>query len=744
MMRRFNVASLVFILGVLVVQIESARGQLKVDKGERVKVFFLNDWRDGVIVESRGNRSSVDYEFAGGTSQRIFNRNQIRKLCEVEALDFARRWQSADGKFKIVAAIKSGDEKNVLLIKEDLSTATVPINRLSTKDITYTKKVLKTAAKMAEAGNAGSASSILANANLPELEKFESEVGTEDTLSDVPNESIKPLGAIPAYMKFKDAGFGFSVAREKDDIISVVPVGGPDELVMVAAGERKIFPDQSGNAVNLYWLSLKSRSVKSRTSLPPFQIPVDYDPRSKRLLTVYRETRLGLGDKTEYLMLWKLMPGADKAEPLVRWKVEFERGETTHFMKVINEDMVVMCSGKSDYFGFDAKNKKVKYSVRGRGFGRSPTAVLSPDRSTLIVCEERWVVLYDAITGKRRAQFSAVGEGENEEMMVGGYITGANISEDGTKLAAINREHILVWDLAKGNKTPKRYRAQKLESPGSTQLNWINDNFILVSARQRRTLYQLSTEMPVWAYYLASSGNTLPQYRSIQSAVVNGRFIYALKPDFKKRTQAIVGAFSLPDSRVLEIAEGLDREQLNLVKRGARVALNLGNVTQPEKIRSWLLAKMEERGWVQDQSSDLKLTASMGKGETETWTFKKKGPLMRYTKGETRTVTPTYSILNLTYGKRSIWYRSTRSGLSEGTYEQGQLERSIANVEKDDPNFFSRVSFPKEILDPRFEGGLGASEIGPNGIEIKFTDPPGIVGSLKMLEMQKNRDAGKR
>ena len=75
---------------------------------EEVRVFTFNEWREGTVV-AKGKKGAfiISYEFAGKEKEDSFERVDIRKMCEVEALDFARTWRSADGKFTIVAALKA-------------------------------------------------------------------------------------------------------------------------------------------------------------------------------------------------------------------------------------------------------------------------------------------------------------------------------------------------------------------------------------------------------------------------------------------------------------------------------------------------------------------------------------------------------------------------------------------------------------------------------------------------------------
>ena len=93
----------------------------KLQKGEDVRVLYLGEWRDGVVVDiGKKQQYLINVDFGNGI-ERVFTRPNIRKLCEVKALDFARKWRSSNGSFEIVAALKDVVGDKVFLITEDMA-----------------------------------------------------------------------------------------------------------------------------------------------------------------------------------------------------------------------------------------------------------------------------------------------------------------------------------------------------------------------------------------------------------------------------------------------------------------------------------------------------------------------------------------------------------------------------------------------------------------------------------------------
>ena len=90
----------------------------------------------------KGKEVQVTFQWAGSPSTRVFERKDVRRLNEVDAMDFGRTWTSlADTRIKAALKGKVGD--SVVLIKEDLSEVTDALDQLSKTDNAYVVRLMK-------------------------------------------------------------------------------------------------------------------------------------------------------------------------------------------------------------------------------------------------------------------------------------------------------------------------------------------------------------------------------------------------------------------------------------------------------------------------------------------------------------------------------------------------------------------------------------------------------------------------
>ena len=377
---------LVLLLLTLVI-LPTASAQLKVEIDEEVKVFDLGEWRDGFVVDKKKGEYLVEYQFTGSRRD-VFKRKQIRKLYEYEGLDFGRMWASSTGSFKVEASIfqLDGDDK-VVLLKPDFNKITVPLAKLSKKDVTYVERFKK---RLEAEVKKGIRPDVIPS--LPEIESFGSGFGARGlAFNDSKNISELKLSAIPKYLKeFKQSGMGYQLIRREQKLISIVPVGGPEQLVLMSFRERNPFTKGARFQSQLYWVSLKKRKVVNFVSITHEDYALDYNPQYKLLLTYNRkEEFIGENDEPDNYTIWKLQPGGKKAEPLIRFAAKGMNWAQTLFGKVVNDRVVVVKTDRSTYEAFDIKEKKPVYSLNTESFFDAPV-VITHDRKHLIV-PEGWV-----------------------------------------------------------------------------------------------------------------------------------------------------------------------------------------------------------------------------------------------------------------------------------------------------------------------------------------------------------------
>ena len=702
--RIFN-SILVMLLLVLSSSFNPVVAQIKVEIDEEVKVQdFTGDWVDGIVVDKKRREILVEYN---GGRQDAFNRKQIRKLYEFEGLDFGRMWESANGNFKIEASLHGLKGEQVELIKPGLDIITVPLSKLSQKDVAYVEKFKKAMETDVKRGIRPAAIP-----TLPEIEQFEGSFGESYTFRSGTDNSKLKLSAIPRYLKeFKQAGLGYNLIRNDQQLVAVMPIGGPDQLVLMSFREKNPFKTGDRFQSQLYWASLKKKKVVDFVSITHEDYAIDYNPRYKLLLTYNRnEEFIDESDDPDHYTIWKLDPGADTATPLIRFAATGMDWAETLFGKVVNDRIVVVKTTDSTYEAFDIKEKKTAYVLNTESFFDAPV-VITHDRKHLIVPEDGYVSIVDAATGK--FVFSDVVDDR--------HVSGANVNDSGTKLAAVTERNIYVWDLTSQNPKPDIYPAPLMGSPFQSRLEWIDDNHLLGESHRSRILYRLSMSLAVWSYEM----DIFQYYRNSDpntNMVVDGKFFYVAQPDPFGGSIA-VGAVDLPGPGVEESISNVDRDSLLIVKPGVGVALDVSEVSDPNTVKQWLTEKIEANGWIYDPNAELVMYAKMGSGEIQKVTYVEE----RTYKTSVVSFKPHFANLSIMKDDLIVWQSGTTTGppdrvvLRDGRTVQSEVNR----MSKPQLGYFEHVRIESEIIDPNYSRGFGKSILGLRGIRVESNQPPG-------------------
>ena len=693
-----SIAIIFFAIGLLCG--DAASGQSKLEVGEEVEVKHLGKWKDGTVLEKgKKNQYLVSFVFIN-EEQQVFDRSKIRKLCEVDALDFCRSWESARGTFRIEAAPKKFMAESVLLIKPDLSEIEVPLKKLSTKDNAYARRFKKKNEQAVARGQAP-----IPTPELPELEVFSNSFGGKGMFGDNSG-GLKTMGSLPDCLTtFGQAGVGFNLLRPQQKLISVLPVGGPEQLVLIATRDDEY--QKKGFQSQLYWVSLKQQRVIGYVPITAGHYALDYDPENKLLLTFFRKGTARFDEPTpDYYTVWKLESAASEAEPLVRWSVEDVSWTQDLFAKIVSDRVVVGQPEKNKFEAWDFVSKETLYSVKQESFFGAPV-VLSPDRKKLIIPQDKDVTIIDAATGN-----------VDLNVKLSGGSSGANLNSDGTKLAAINSRGINVWDLTGDDPTPKFYSAPLVGSPFRSRLDWISDDQVLGENHGGRVLYSLSLQLPVWTYVMDTSERWM-NANPLVSMVVNQMVFYVSRPSSREPFVAI-GAVNLPGPSVMETISSIDKEALYALHPGVRVSLDTSGTTDSAKATQWLEKKIEDNGWVLDDNAEFKMIATMGTSEARSETYLGVGG--RKTKVN---FTPHFANLKITRGKVVVWQSGTSTGapgMING--EPNSFQSQVSKMQKPPLKFFERVSIADKIIDAKYSKGFGKSKLGKTGIHVISRTPP--------------------
>jgi SLA1 homology domain 1, SHD1 len=697
----------------------NCHAQAKLEEGETVKVLYLNSWFDGVVLGKDKNRYGVEFEFANTRKRELFDRSKLRKLCEVDALDFARMWESNNGKFKIEAALKSYSSDKILLAKTDGSEVSVTVSNLSPKDVAYLTKFKK---NLTEAASKGAAPAPVPK--LPPLESF----GSSDAVAAgiaFGQGRVSSLGGLPAFYKdFQEGGVGFLFARSGQEVVAVIPVGGPEQLVLLTAREDNFHNRGVNFQSQAYWVSLKQQKVLGSVALTPEDYIVDYDPRSKLLLSVHQDQYTK--EEPDFVTVWNLKPGATEAEPSVRWNAKLSPRFPSNFAKILNNELVLVKSESQTYVAWNFVKKNIEYSFKSASFFDAPI-VVSSDRRSLLLPEDGKVTVLDSATGTVR--FSLPVDDR--------HVSGVNVDPSGTRLAALTESNVYVWDLASAQPKAKVYAATLIGSPFQSRIEWVDEDSILAESQMERVLYRLSLELPVWSYRMNVSQYWLNR-DPLTNVVLNGLFFYIAQPQ-RFNGSIAVGAVKLPGPKVDELTKGVDKSTLLLMKPGVSVGIKPGSVSDPAQVERWLREKIDANGWVFDRAAAIQFHASMGVGETQNQTYKEFGGGGRTT---TVSFTPHFATLELKMGDTIVWQTGTSTG-APPIISGNDLQSSVAKSQVPQLEFFRSVLVPAEIIDPKYSRGFGVSILGLRGIEVESTSPPGREGDPTAAERKMVEDQAK-
>ena len=319
------------------------------------------------------------------------------------------------------------------------------------------------------------------------------------------------------------------------------------------------------------------------------------------------------------------------------------------------------------------------------------------------------------------------------------HVSGASTNPAGTKLAAITERSIYVWDLASENSQPAVYPAHLMGSPFKSNLEWIDDDHLLGSSHSRRVLYRLSLKLPIWSYEMDVRQYFLNR-DPLVSRVVNGLCFYAAEPQLHRLNGSIaVGAVELPGPGVDQVVQSIDRDSLMILKPGSRIGFGTVNVTEPEKVKSWLKQKIEQNGWIYDENAEIKLDARMGRGGAQKVSYREFGIQGKTTVAQLR---PHNASLKILKGGLIIWQSGTKTGAPMVVWGE-DVQGEVDKYQTPQLGFFKTVDIDKEIIDPKYSRGFGVSRLGLRGIEVVSTSPPGREDDPFAASQQADEDRRK-
>ncbi|MBN1591136.1 MAG: hypothetical protein JW888_16600 [Pirellulales bacterium] len=274
-----------------------------------------------------------------------------------------------------------------------------------------------------------------------------------------------------------------------------------------------------------------------------------------------------------------------------------------------------------------------------------------------------------------------------------------HFSPSGKRLCCnLHGPRILVWDCTTGQllRDLKSFSFNMI-----TDVNWVDDEYLLLSLMGTHYLFNVVAELPVWAYEGAERA------ASVGDCVWFLGFPKPNAPGFFLPTR-------LPHPTAQQMfAKAKNDPKLFLLAPGTGVRLNLGAAgAESPKIEDILTKKLKERGFKIDPSSSIELVASVEAGTPREASIRMS--FGREGSGD-YTMTPMTTRLKLVHQGKTLWEDSTTaSGLWGGMIMVGPNEtvQDVIN-ESTKPNwsFVEKVDLPTRILSPDIKGALGESNV---------------------------------
>jgi hypothetical protein len=575
---------------------------LKFQQGEEVEVHYLGKWREGRVLGTDRRRGVYcQYKFVS-TSERWFAVNDVRRSYEHGAISRARLWKDAEGKFSVVAALMAADETTATLQTDEMKTIKVPIEKLSTGDRAFLKRIAKESLGLTGVG-----------AHRSKVEEFDMSTAIDVAASES-NGAMITADPMRSSLHVAEGGSAFEVGNIYDQIGAIIPLGGPDHWLL-ASLENKKTSEHEKLPTRLMWISIKQSKMTRMHPLPPGLQLKDYHAPSRLALTYDPHSSKPI------LSLWKTQPGAQQAEAVLSWygsgnsnKSSFGRGDES-WARFASDRIVIFRDSGRNLIAWDFRDKKAVWTTL-QETAQAPTPELSPGRRYLLVPESKSLRVIDPIAGRQLASFPLDGE-----------IKSLSIADDGQNVLLLLDSTLVAIDLT-GATQRRVIDVGFMDLPASTTVKWLDQDVVCLSTTNAEMLlFSLDRGIPLWRYEF----DTTASYRNIGDdrvrRTVDSHLVYAASAEHRiekgpKRGQIQrgigVGAVKLPGEDASGYVKYLKRDELIVFDRGESIRIEVDAIQDEDAIRQALSDQVETNGWRLDETSSNVLAATLERGPSQT------------------------------------------------------------------------------------------------------------------------------
>ncbi|TWU54455.1 hypothetical protein Poly51_31740 [Rubripirellula tenax] len=723
------------------------RADLPFEPGEEVEVYYLSKWRPARVLNTdRRKGIYCQYTFIS-LKEGWFGVNAVRREYEKDALAHARVWKAGEGEFSVIAAPIRVTATELTLRTELGKEITVPLERLSTVDQAFAKK-LGAVAPTAPGAHRGS------------VVEMDLSTATEIAESGSVSASIA-ADPLRTSMQLAEGGAAFEVGNFFDKVGAIIPLGGSDQWLL-ASLENTFSSVKDKMPTRLMWVSIRKAQMTQMHPLPPAIQLKDYHAPSQMALTY------DAGTDKPILTLWKSSPSMPQAEQKISWygsdvasKAHYGSGDGS-WARFASDRVVIFRDSQRRLVAWNAAERKAIWTATQQS-AQAPTPELSPGRRYLLIPESGSLRIVDPIAGTELSTVKCEGE-----------IRSLAIADDGKHVLILLDSSLLAVDIT-GQSEQRSVDVGFMDLPTTTTVHWLDSDVVCLSTTgNEMLLFSLERGIPLWRYEFDDGVSTRSVGDDRVRRTVDGHLIYAASAQSRvergihagrTKTGVGVGAVRLPGDDAAGYVKYLKRDELIVFDRGDSVRIDVQAIENSDQIQTALVDQAERNGWTIDNASKNVLSAKLKRGPSQTVRYQFGSSPMSGFGGpsgmrppgfgprpgfgpppgfgrppgfggsspyggqpetpaapvQSASVQPYLSTIELTIDGQPAWRGRSSSGVPPVVRiaEGESLQRKVDEAQAPDIGFFSTVNVPESIINPEFRTGLGVSLITNQGLEKK-------------------------
>ncbi|MDB4766348.1 hypothetical protein OAG71_01535 [bacterium] len=652
--------------------------------GDKVQVKSTWSWVEGVVVELGVGKALIERLSEGEKGKEVFD---LAKVRFPNGEGHWQKWKSSTGDSEIIARYLNRDATHAILRKEDGKTIRVPTEKLDTKR----RRQVEKAVVMSE---------------LPEKMKFDLSPSTNSYAGHAPDFATVALpreSSATSISPPKDGGFGFEL--ENGNLVSTVVAGdGSDQWVAIGT-----YPDRRYDGyplTRLYWAKPGSKKMKPGPGFRDDERVVDYSHDQHRLITL--QFSRGTWPQPIAFCTYRIAPGDAESTPETRWDVDdikssYFRGDD-YLARLVGDNQLLLANGNTLSL-YDFGSAKIVYQIEGL---QSNHFTLHPSKAYFLLDRpNEGLTLHRTDTGQMVAAQKDIKSN-----------SGVGFSQDGKKIVCIESKNVSIWDITQDVAVEKR-KSRNLSSARKfygtkTRVSLLNDTWLWSNS----LLYSIEKELVVWNY--AAVGVTIAE-----SEMLGDRLLITGTQTRNNVVTLLVGVAEVPHKEAVQEIEKVDADAMIMVREGVGVkVVATGNSSV---IRESLDAVMKANGWREDPLSEIVLSGSAQRGETQSNTYQhndKFGRRIAGSKNFTLSYTPWVQEIKVSYHDRSSWRKVSSTGAPGGARTEAELSKASAENNKPNYDLFKDLEIPSELVYPIYVKGLGMTAITSGGFVDKVYPPP--------------------